>query len=94
MLTEINLTIPDFIDSDWVKEVTVRPNLGQLWIDRVIDDGKRPIDNNPNLDYTQAWSFDHGGIKLVNSDSTRGKSLIIDGHKLKSTKSRIPASSC
>lgn len=46
LLTDIRLYLPDFIDFDWVKEVTVRPNLGQLWIDWVIDDGKQPIDNN------------------------------------------------
>lgn len=66
LITEIKLKLPDFIDSDWVKEVTVRPNLGQFIIDWVIDDGKEPIRNNSNLDYTQAWSFDHGGtVRLV-----------------------------
>jgi IS605 OrfB family transposase len=83
LLTEIILQLPDFIDSDWVKEVTVRPYLGELWIDWVIDDGKQPIDVNPNLDYTQAWSFDHGGTNWLTGVSTRGKSLIIDGRKLK-----------
>lgn len=28
LLTDITLPIPDFIDSDWVKEVTVRPRFG------------------------------------------------------------------
>lgn len=84
LLTEITWYLPDFIDSDWVKEVTVRPDLGELWIDWVIDDGKQPIDVNPSLDYTQAWSFDHGGTNWVTGVSTRGKSLIIDGRKLKS----------
>ncbi len=84
MLSEIILRLPEFIDSDWVVEVTVRPNLGQLWIDWVIEDGKEPIDNNPNLDYTQAWSFDHGGGNWLTGVSTRGKSLIIDGRKLRS----------
>jgi putative transposase len=84
LLTEITLQLPDFIDPDWVKEVTVRPNYGEFWIDWVIDDGKQPIDVNPNLDYTQAWSFDHGGTNWLTGVSTRGKSLIIDGRKLKS----------
>ncbi len=83
LLTEIFLHLPEFIDSDWVKEVTVRPYLGELWIDWVIDDGKQPIEINPNLDYTQAWSFDHGGTNWLTGVSTRGKSLIIDGRKLK-----------
>ncbi|KAF3888638.1 MULTISPECIES: RNA-guided endonuclease InsQ/TnpB family protein [Nostocales] len=83
LLTEIALAIPEFIDSDWVKEVTVRPYLGEVWIDWVIDDGKQPIDVNPHLDYTQAWSFDHGGTNWLTGVSTRGKSLIIDGRKLK-----------
>jgi IS605 OrfB family transposase len=70
--------------SDWVKEVTIRPCYGELWIDWVIDDGKEAITNNPNLDYSQAWSFDHGGTNWLTGVSTRGKSLIIDGRKLKS----------
>ncbi|MFB2770092.1 RNA-guided endonuclease InsQ/TnpB family protein [Pelatocladus sp. BLCC-F211] len=84
LLTEITLHLPDFINSDWVKEVTVRPSTGELWVDWVIDDGKQPIDINPSLDYSQAWSFDHGGTNWLTGVSTRGKSLIIDGRKLKS----------
>ncbi|BAZ70165.1 transposase [Fischerella sp. NIES-4106] len=84
LLVEIALHLPEFIDSDWVKEVTVRPCLGELWIDWVIDDNKEPIGNNPKLDYMQAWSFDHGGTNWLTGASTRGKSLIIDGRKLKS----------
>jgi putative transposase len=84
LITDIALPLPDFIDSDWVKEVTIRPNYGELWVDWVIDDGKEVITNNPNLDYSQAWSFDHGGTNWLTGVSTRGKSLIIDGRKLKS----------
>lgn len=84
LLFDIALPLPEFIDSDWVKEMTVRPYLGELWIDWVIDDGKQPIEINPSLDYTQAWSFDHGGTNWLTGVSTRGKSLIIDGRKLKS----------
>jgi putative transposase len=84
LLTEIALPLPEFIDSDWVREVTIRPNLGELWIDWVIDDGKLPIEVNPNLDYTQAWSFDHGGTNWLTGVSTQGRSFIIDGRKLKS----------
>ncbi|NEO90824.1 MAG: transposase [Moorea sp. SIO3G5] len=84
LLTEIALEPPDFIDPDWVKEVTVRPYLGELWIDWVIDDEKQPVEHNSNLDYSQAWSFDHGGTNWLTGVSTQGKSLIIDGKKLKS----------
>ncbi len=84
LITDIKLFLPDFIDSDWVKEVTIRPNYGQFWIDWVIDDGKEPIKNNPHLDYSQAWGFDHGGTNWLTGVSTLGKSLIIDGRKLKS----------
>ena len=84
LLCEIALEPPEFIDPDWVKEVTVRPYLGQLWIDWVIDDGKQPVEHNPNLDYSQAWSFDHGGDNWLTGVSTQGKSLIVDGRKLKS----------
>lgn len=66
-----------------VKEVTVRPCFGQLWIDWVIDDDKHPIAANPSLDYSQAWGFDQGGTNWLTGVSTRGKSLIIDGRKLK-----------
>ena len=83
LLTEIKLDLPEFIDSDWVKEVTIRPEFGELWIDWVIDDNKTPIEVNPNLDYSQAWSFDHGGTNWLTGVSTRGKSLIIDGRKIK-----------
>lgn len=83
LLTEIKLHLPDFIDFDWVKEVTIRPNYGEFWIDWVVDDAKQPMDVNPNLDYSQAWSFDHGGTNWLTGVSTRGKSLIIDGGKLK-----------
>jgi IS605 OrfB family transposase len=83
LITEITLPLPEFIDSDWVKEATVRPYFGELWIDWVIDDGKEAITDNPNLDYSQAWSFDHGGTNWLTGVSTRGKSFIIDGRKLK-----------
>jgi putative transposase len=84
LITDIALPLPEFIDSDWVKEVTIRPSYGELWIDWVIDDPKAVITNNPNLDYSQAWSFDHGGTNWLTGVSTRGRSLIIDGRKLKS----------
>ncbi|NEP30855.1 MULTISPECIES: IS200/IS605 family accessory protein TnpB-related protein [Moorena] len=84
LLTEIALEAPYFFDPDWVKEVTIRPYLGQLWIHWVIDDEKQPIEDNPNLDYSQAWSFDHGGDNWLTGVSTHGKSLILDGRKLKS----------
>jgi putative transposase len=50
----------------------------------VIDDGKQVIEINPNLDYSQAWSFDHGGNNWMTGVSTLGQSLIIDGRKLRS----------
>jgi putative transposase len=84
LIIDIKLAPPEFIDSDWVTEVTIRPSLGELWIDWVIDDGKQPIDINPNLDYSQAWGYDHGGTNWLTGVSTLGKSLIIDGRKLKS----------
>jgi len=84
LITEITLPLPEFIDSDWVKEVTIRPSFGQFWIDWVIDDGKEPPGVNPNLDYSHAWGFDHGGGNWLTGVSTKGKSLIIDGKKLRS----------
>ena len=83
LISDIALPLPEFIDSDWVKEVTIRPSYDELWIDWVIDDGRKAITNNSNLDYSQAWSFDHGGTNWLTGVSTRGKSLIIDGRKLK-----------
>ncbi|NEQ86010.1 MAG: IS200/IS605 family element transposase accessory protein TnpB [Moorea sp. SIO2I5] len=83
LLIQIILDPPSFIDPDWVKEVTVRPYYGQLWIDWVIDDGKQPINDNPGLDYSQAIGIDHGGDNWLTCVSTLGKSFIIDGRKLK-----------
>ena len=71
------------MDPDWVKEVTVRPCYGQLWIDWVIDDGKQPVTANPQLNYSHALSIDHGGDNWLTCVSTLGKSFIIDGKKLK-----------
>ncbi|NEO68838.1 transposase [Moorena sp. SIO3H5] len=84
LLTQISLEPPSFIDPEWVREVTVRPCYGQLWIDWVIDDGKQPIEDNPTLDYSQAIGIDHGGDNWLTCVSTLGKSFIIDGRKLKS----------
>lgn len=84
LITEVSLPLPEFIDTDWVKEVRIRPNLGEFWIDWIIDDGKKPVNVNPKLDYSQAWGFDHGGTNWLTGVSTRGKSLIVDGRKLKS----------
>jgi IS605 OrfB family transposase len=84
LITEVSLPLPEFIDADWVREVRIRPNLGEFWIDWIIDDGKKPISFNPSLDYTQAWGFDHGGTNWLTGVSTYGKSFIIDGRKLKS----------
>jgi IS605 OrfB family transposase len=83
-LGEIRLSPPHFVDPDTIREVRIRPNLGQFWIDWVIDDGKKVIERNPNLDYTQAWGFDHGGTNWLTGVSTLGKSFIIDGRKLRS----------
>lgn len=83
LMADIKLELPPFIDPDWVKEVTVRPCLGEFWLDWTIDDGKQPIKTNPNLDYSQAWGFDHGGANWLTGVSTRGKSLIINGKKLR-----------
>jgi IS605 OrfB family transposase len=84
LIADITLPLPEFLESDWVKEVTVRPYLGEFWLDWVIDDGKEPIDINPNLDYRRAWGFDHGGNNWLTGVSTQGKSLILDGAKLRS----------
>ncbi|NEO68582.1 transposase [Moorena sp. SIO3H5] len=84
LLTKITLDPPDFIDPDWVKELTIRPYYGEFWIDWVIDDGKEPVKENPTLDYSQAIGIDHGGDNWLTCVSTLGKSFIIDGRKLKS----------
>ena len=83
LLTQVTLTPPEFVDPDWVKEVTVRPCYGQLWIDWVIDDGKQPVTANPQLNYSHALGIDHGGDNWLTCVSTLGKSFIIDGKKLK-----------
>jgi len=82
-LGDIRLYPPHFIDVDTIKEVRIRPRLGEFWIDWIIDDGKAPLTHNPQLDYTQAWSFDHGGANWLTGVSTLGDSYIIDGRKLR-----------
>lgn len=84
LITEISLPLPSFIDSNWVKEVTVRPYFGQLWIDWTIDDGKQYPETNPNLDYSQALGIDHGGNNWLTCVSTTGKSFIVNGRRLRS----------
>lgn len=84
LLTDIALPIPDFIDIDWVRELRIRPCLGEFWIDWIIDDGKAPLKTNANLDYNQALGIDHGGTNWLTAVSTKGKSFIIDGRKLRS----------
>lgn len=83
-LGEIRLYPPHFIDVDTIREVRIRPCLGEFWVDWIIDDGKETIEQNPNLDYSRAWSFDHGGSNWLTGVSTQGKSLIVDGRKVRS----------
>ncbi|NEO69801.1 transposase, partial [Moorena sp. SIO3H5] len=52
-------------------------------INWVIHDGKNLLSTNPNIDYSQAIGIDHGGDNWLTCVSTRGKSFIIDGKKLK-----------
>lgn len=83
-LGEIRLTPPPFIDPDQIIECRIRPCLGEFWIDWVIDDGKEEVKHNPKLDYSQAWSFDHGGGNWLTGVSTLGSSYIVDGKRLRS----------
>ena len=83
LLSEIKIPIPEFIDSDWVKEMTIRPCRGEFWVDWTIDDGKLPIDCNPSLDYSQAMGIDHGIKNWLSVVTTTGKSFIIDGQQIK-----------
>ena len=83
LLCETKVFLPEFIDFDLIKEVTVRPSRGEFWVDFVIDDGKNPILNNENLDYNHALSIDHGVKFWLSAVTTKGKSFIVNAPQLK-----------
>ncbi|ELR99146.1 RNA-guided endonuclease TnpB family protein [Gloeocapsa sp. PCC 73106] len=84
VLSDIGIQVPDFIDTDWIKELTIKPLFGEFWAYWVIDDGKESVSCNEHLNYSEAIAFDHGGANWLTGVSTLGKSLIIDGRKMRS----------
>ncbi|MDJ0797282.1 MAG: transposase [Calothrix sp. MO_167.B12] len=83
MIAPIRIELPHFISFDWVREITIRPCRGEFWIDYVIDDGKKSIENNPNLNYNHAISIDHGVKFWLSAVTTKGKSFIVESPHLK-----------
>ncbi len=83
LLCEIKLEMPHFISFDWMKEVRVRPSRGEIWVDWVIDDGKEEVKNNPNLDYNEFLSIDHGVKFWLSAVTTKGRSFIVEAPQLK-----------
>ena len=85
LLCETKVYLPEFIDFDWIKELTIRPSRGEFWIYFVIDDGKTPILNNETLDYQSAMSIDSGVKCWLSVVTTKGKSFIVNAPQLKTT---------
>jgi IS605 OrfB family transposase len=85
LICETKVYLPEFIDFNWIKELTIRPYSGEFWVDFVIDDGKQPILNNPTLDYNHAVSIDHGVKCWLSVVTTTGKSFIVNAPQVKTT---------
>lgn len=80
---ENKVEIPHFIDFDSIREVRIRPSRGEFWVDWIIDDGKKEIACNSNLNYGQFLAIDRGIKFWLNCVTTKGKSFIVEAPQLK-----------
>ncbi|MGK7871826.1 MAG: RNA-guided endonuclease InsQ/TnpB family protein [Xenococcaceae cyanobacterium] len=74
-----------WLTNETLAQVRIVPQLGKLWAEYVY---KVESQKARGLDYTQAIGIDPGVDNWLTCVTTRGKSFIIDGHKVKSTNSR------
>lgn len=60
MICDTWIDIPEFVITEQIKQIRIRPSRGEFWCDFVIDDGKPKLEVNSNLEYNQALAIDHG----------------------------------
>ncbi|MGK7943208.1 MAG: RNA-guided endonuclease InsQ/TnpB family protein, partial [Microcystaceae cyanobacterium] len=72
-------------NANQIAEVRIVPQNGKLWAEYVYK--TEPL-KSANLDYSEALGIDHGLNNWLTCVSTQGKSLIINGRKVKSINQR------
>lgn len=72
------------IETSQIREVRILPRNNELYIEYVYEYGNQGATCSLALDHTQALGIDHGGNSWLTCVSTKGKSFILDGRKLKS----------
>jgi putative transposase len=82
-----SLIIPSGVnfESEQIAEVRIVPQNGKLWAEYVY---KTQSFKASNLDYSHALGIDHGVSNWLTCVSTHGKSLIVNGRKVKSINQR------
>ena len=68
-----------------IAEVRIVPSNGKLWAEYVY---KTQLVKASNLDYSQGLGIDHGVENWLSCISTKGKSFIVNGRKVKSINQR------
>lgn len=72
------------IETNQIREVRILPRNNELYAEYVYEYGNQGATCSLALDHTQALGIDHGGNNWLTCVSTKGKSFMIDGRKLKS----------
>lgn len=67
-----------------IREVRILPRNNELYAEYVYEHGNQGATCSLALDHTQALGIDHGIDNWLTCVSTRGKSFIVDGRKIKS----------
>ena len=82
-----SIIIPSGVNfqSEDIAEVRVIPSNGKLWAEYVY---KTQLLKASNLDYSQGLGIDHGVDNWLSCISTKGKSFIVNGRKIKSINQR------
>ncbi|MGK7885357.1 MAG: RNA-guided endonuclease InsQ/TnpB family protein [Crocosphaera sp.] len=82
-----SIVIPSGVNfqSEDIAEVRIVPSNGKLWAEYVY---KTQLVKVSNLDYCQGLGIDHGVDNWLGCISTKGKSFIVNGRKIKSINQR------
>ncbi|MGB3654208.1 MAG: transposase [Rivularia sp. (in: cyanobacteria)] len=83
MICDTWLDVPEFVFSEQIQQIRIRPSRGEWWADFIIDDNKTPVESNTNLNYNRALSIDHGVKFWLSAVTTSGKSFIVEVPQLK-----------